>query len=1253
MPARPRSSRSVATLLPLVLLLGSALWTSQSGRPVTAAAPRAETHRDVPEDVLRALEHLPVQFVGNGGQVDSRVVYYAPGQDKTVFFTEDGLTFRLDGSTKRGGESAGVGAGSGGSREAAWSIKVDFPGARTGVRPRALAPTGGVVSYFGGAREEWKAGLPTFSRIVYPNLWPGIDLAYRGEGKRLKYEFVVRPGADPASIRMRYRGAADLHLNPNGEIEVRTPVGNFKDERPFAYQERGGKQEEVASDYQLRFAADPTEPGNPVEVSFHLGAYDRTRTLVVDPATFFYSGFITGSAPDAGNAIAVDGAGNAYVTGITSSSQTTFPVSIGPDLTYNSGTQPSDVFVCKVRADGSGFAYCGYLGGSGVEEGRGIAVDNSGNAYLAGVVSGYSAANEGTFPRVVGPDLSFNNPGAGGSDAWVAKLSADGRTLLYCGFVGGLGVDEANGLAVDTLGNAYLIGTTNSTETSFPVVNGPDLTYNGGGNSNAFVARVNATGTALDYCGYLGGNGTTSGSGIAADSSQNAYLVGTTNVTQSTFPVTVGPDLTYNDSGVFGDVFVARLNATGIGFGYCGYVGGAAADEGRGIAVDSAGNAYLIGSTTSDQNTFPVRVGPDLTISANTDAFVAKVNVGGSELTYCGYVGGTGAERGRAIAVDNTGSAFITGSTQSSGENGFPFWLGPDVTLSGVQDAFVSQVDPSGRFLRYAGYIGGNSDEEGRGIAVDSVGNAYVTGLTTSSETHNFPLIVGPQLSAADLVNAFVCKIDPARPQADRRAPSVQITSPEADRGIPSPVPVQVNIFDPSPVTWDLSVDGKLLKVGTTSGVNAIDERIPLGNGAHLIEINARDGEAWTAARRSFQIGPADRVPPVIEIVEPRDNTRNANPVRILINIEDASAISWDVLIDARLFIRGTARGIGAIDTTQTLTNGVHTIECIATDQSSNRGRVLRTFTVGSGGADVTAPRLSINSPPLTSTRLQNPIDIRADIDDDSTVNWTLALDGTQIQTSTTRGVNAVNLTRELTQGLHTLVLDVVDAAGNRANLERRFTVGATGEENGRPEITITSPSGTSTVPSPVDVRANILDESRVTWQLLVDGVQQQTGNTRGVNAVVAALTLSNGTHSIEIRAADPFGNQSTASRTFTVGPTGGGGGTGRIRVTPSQLSFVQRGANPPGTKVFTIRNTGTQTVSGTIAAPAPSAGTPEGTFAIVSGAGNYVLAQGASLRVTVRFAGPAAGSFRGSIRVTLEVGGPATAVNVALSGRR
>jgi len=576
------------------------------------------------------------------------------------------------------------------------------------VRPSGQARTDAIISYFKGPQEEWHTGLPTYSPIVYGNLWEGIDLVYSGTVNRLKYEFVVQPGADPARIRLAYRGAT-VRVNDAGQLEVSTPAGGFQDDAPVAYQEVGGQRVPVAVAYALEDAAtlgaDVLGVDEPRSYGFRVGAYDPTLPLVIDPAVLVYCGYIGGNEDDIGRGIAVDAAGNAYVAGWTRSTEATFPVTVGPDLTYNGGAV--DAFVAKVMADGTGLVYAGYIGGSNYDYGYGIAVDSSGNAYVTGETSSPAA----TFPVTVGPDLTHN----GGYDAFVAKVNASGTALVYCGYIGGSGNDRGYGIAVDSAGNAYITGATDSKETTFPVTIGPDLTHNVG--NDAFVAKVNASGTALVYCGYVGGSTHDYGRGIAVDSSGNAYITGYTNSTEATFPVTVGPDLTHN--GGF-NPFVAKVKADGTGLVYCGYIG---SGNGFGIAVDSAGNAYVAGTTGS---TFPVTVGPDLTYNGGSDTFVAKVKADGTALVYAGYIGGSDDDDGNSIAVDAAGNAYVIGTTLST-EATFPVTIGPDLTYNGgYSDAFMAKVKADGTGLVYAGYIGGSGTEEGNGIAVDSAGNAYV-----------------------------------------------------------------------------------------------------------------------------------------------------------------------------------------------------------------------------------------------------------------------------------------------------------------------------------------------------------------------------------------------------------------------------------------------------------------------------------------------------------------------------------------------
>ena len=260
-----------------------------------------------------------------------------------------------------------------------------------------------------------------------------------------------------------------------------------------------------------------------------------------------------------------------------------------------------------------------------------------------------------------GPDLTFN--GYTGMPLWPRCSGGWPWALVYAGYIGGAGGDGGTGIAVDAAGNAYVTGTTGSDQATFPVLGGPDLTFNGQG--DAFVAKVNPAG-ALVYVGYIGGAGGDGGTGIAVDAVGNAYVTGTTGSDEATFPVLGGPDLTFNGGR---DAFVAKVNAAGTALVYAGYIGGAGWEAGRGITVDAAGNAYVTGWTDSDQATFPVLGGPDVADNGGGDAFVAKVNGTGTALLYAGYIGGGGRDVGRGITVDAAGSAYVTGYTLIGPEN--------------------------------------------------------------------------------------------------------------------------------------------------------------------------------------------------------------------------------------------------------------------------------------------------------------------------------------------------------------------------------------------------------------------------------------------------------------------------------------------------------------------------------------------------------------------------------------------------------
>jgi hypothetical protein len=688
--------------------------------------------------VSATFRQLPLLLIENRGQLDPQVAYYGQGRTTTVYFTSTGVTFAL--SPEQAVTPDDLMKTPLPSSRERWVVKLDFRGANPGVTPQAESPQEARISYFTGPPAQWQTGLKTYTQLRYPDLWPGIDLIYTGTATRLKYHFEVKPGVDPQQIRLAYRGASSVTLTATGELDIATPVQHFQDERPVAYQDIAGRRLEVAADYALEPTAGDSQP-----YGFRLGPYDPTRPLLLDPAVILYAGYIGGDNYDSGDDIAVDAAGNAYVTGTTYSTQATFPVKVGPDLTNNGG----DAFVAKVRADGKALVYAGYIGGSNGDGGSGIAVDGAGNAY----VTGYTLSPEATFPVKGGPDLSYNG---GSFDAFVAKVRADGTGLVYAGYIGGSDDEEGHGIAVDAVGNAYVTGHTRSTEATFPVKGGPDLTHNG--LIDAFVAKVRADGTALVYAGYIGGSSDDYGyGGIAVDGAGNAYVAGWTASTEASFPVKGGPDLTHNGGD---DAFVAKVRVDGKDLVYAGYIGGSSYDDGWGIAVDAVGNAYVTGHTLSTEVSFPVKGGPDLTHNGGElDAFVAKVRVDGKDLVYAGYIGGNSVDIGRGIALDGVGNAYVMGETDST-EASFPVKGGPDLTHNGDRDTFVAKVRVDGMGLIYAGYIGGSSnDYVYGGIAVDAAGNAYVTGQTSSTQA-SFPVKGGPDLTHnGGGTDAFVAKI--------------------------------------------------------------------------------------------------------------------------------------------------------------------------------------------------------------------------------------------------------------------------------------------------------------------------------------------------------------------------------------------------------------------------------------------------------------------------------------------------------------
>jgi len=633
---------------------------------------------------------LPLSFIANAGQANANVQFIVKAGEQTIFFTPQAIVFATSEHTEDELTRGSV-------------VRLRFTGANEEVKVGGEKPLPGVANFFlGNDPEQWRANVPTYAAITYHDLYPGIDLVYSGKQGRLKSEFVVAAGADPTVIIMDYSGVSSMYVRDDGSLVLETPIGKLVEEPPLIYQVIDEARITVEGGYRLLGEG---------QVAFSLGEYVTTEPLIIDPA-FVYSTYLGGSIEDYGRGIAVDGLGNAYVTGETISDD--FPTQDPLQPYYGGGDY--DAFVVKLNPSGSALVYSTYLGGSADDRAHGIAVDSWGNAYI----TGYTYSDDFPTQNPLQPDY-----GGVYYDAFVAKLNPSGSALVYSTYLGGSIEDYGRGIAVDASGNAYVTGETISDD--FPTQN-PLQPEQCTGLRDAFVAKLNPSGSALVYSTYLGGRQADGGYGIAVDSLGNAYVTGYTF--SDDFP-TQNP-LHPGDGGIYsGDVFVAKLNPLGSALVYSTYLGGSNRDYGHGIAVDSWGNAYITGYTYSDD--FPTQnpLQPD-SGGGNSDAFVAKLNPSGSALLYSTYLGGTGGDQGWDVAVDGSGNAYVTGATYSVDfptQNPLQPYYGGEYS-----DAFVAKLNPSGSALVYSTYLGGRQADGGYGIAVDSWGNAYITGYTYSDD---------------------------------------------------------------------------------------------------------------------------------------------------------------------------------------------------------------------------------------------------------------------------------------------------------------------------------------------------------------------------------------------------------------------------------------------------------------------------------------------------------------------------------------
>jgi hypothetical protein len=657
------------------LCAGGAGVTARATKAAAASHERGSSTADhavtpdlaAPAQVRERYGNLPLSFEANHGQSDAKVKFLSRGSGYSLFLTSTEAVLALSQSEADGNRTASrVARGAVRARHRKSAVvRMTLVNANPQSQAAGHDALPGKSNYFiGNDPAKWRTNISTYAKVKYEGVYPGVDLVYYGNQGQLEYDFVVAPGADPHFVTLAFEGAREVHIDARGELVLGVEGGEVRQHKPVIYQEVAGVKREVAGHYVMKGTR---------QVGFRVAAYDPSRPLIIDPV-LVYSTYLGGSAEDSGSGIAVDAAGSAYVTGQT------------------------------------------------------LSID---------------------FPTTAGAPQTTR---AEGPDAFVTKLDSTGSGLVYSTYLGGSISDSAQSIAVDSAGSAIVTGATSSTD--FPTTAGAAQTTHAGGELDAFVTKLDATGSGLVFSTYLGGSDGQSGRGIAVDGAGSAYVTGYTYSTD--FPTTLGAAQTTNAG--FADAFVTKLDATGSGLVFSTYLGGIEADVSFGIAVDFAGSAYVTGDTNSTD--FPTTAGAaQPTFAGATDAFVTKLDATGSGLVYSTYLGGSGdaGDAGRDIAVDAAGSAYVSGVTSSTD---FPTTAGAVQTTYGGHffDAFVTKLSSTGSALVYSTYLGGNFDDFLGDIAVDSAGSAYVTGSTDST---NFPTTAGAvQTTTAGRSDALVAKIE-------------------------------------------------------------------------------------------------------------------------------------------------------------------------------------------------------------------------------------------------------------------------------------------------------------------------------------------------------------------------------------------------------------------------------------------------------------------------------------------------------------
>ncbi len=1062
------------------------------------------------------------------------------------------------------------------------TVFLELPGSNP-VIPVVEKPTGIKSTYFIG--NDHALSNQYYAKLYYYSIYDNIDLVYLMQEGQLKYEFYVHPGGNVNDIKFRWVGPVEIALNNEGiDISINTPNGHsdFLDVSPINYQgdrEIGGSFRMIGEktygftiadynknellvidpvystyvagsdrDYGYSIALDtsgcvyvtgetsssdfPTTPGANDTNGGGTPAFTNTFVfkLSANGSTLIYSTYVAGSHNDYGHSITLDTSGNAYVTGETQS--TDFPTTPGANDTTGDATNFHDVFVFKLSADGSILIYSTYVAGSHFDYGSSITLDTSGNAYVTGETFSTD------FPTTPGANDTTGAGTTSYQDIFVFKLSADGSTLIYSTYVAGNRNDYGSSIVLDTSGYAYVTGYTFSTD--FPTTPGA---YNETGdgtisNPDVYVFKVSPDGSTLVYSTYVAGSDNDNGHSIALDTAGNAYVTGETMSTD--FPTTPGANDTTGDGSGFRDIFVFKLSDDGSALIYSTYVAGTRHDYAHSIALDISGNAYVAGETWSiDFITTPGandRTGDGSTIY--TDGIVFKLSADGGTLIYSSYLAGSRYDRAWAIALDPSGNAYITGEAQSTN---FPTTSGAyNETGNGIityEDAFVFLLDaipPDINQVTDFSYIEGTSNNVIPWTVKDIASGEYnltrngtlimenipwkngsldiqINGLGLG--IYNFTIYVYDSSKNLGIESVNVTVVDNTLPFVSQVGDFSYFESSSGNT-------ISWSISDLHPEVYNVTLNG-LIYNDTTSWVNEtlIIKINELSLGTHNFTIYVYDSSG-NLATESVNVTVLDNTLPVLNPVNDFSYNEDTTGNSITWSVGDLNPWIYNITRDgAPILTKEVWVGNTIILDIDALDRGTYTFIITIYDTSGNS----RTDTVIITVIDSTLPKInlatvspengtSVLSGSLISLIISDKNLIKTEYNWDSKANQTMPL-GDEVQVPSG-------------DGEHYLYVYAIDAEGNIAKKVFLYYTDDTA-----PELTVSGVTQFDTVEGIMNLTITASDATGIDRiELHVDDVLYLTLNLTPYLFEINTTLLTNGEHTILIKAFDVLGNVNDAS---------------------------------------------------------------------------------------------------------------------------